>query len=303
MKSISRLVALGAVASGAGGVLLAVSAPTASASPSVSASNTLITSPQMVTVTAHVDPLNTAVLYFDGAQKAALTNPVHSGQTLSYTFNAGQLGNGTYPVEVREQTASLSPLTQTAWSSVTVRIPPPQPAGSSSGSSGSSGHSGAVSGGSAGGTGGGTAPAAGNGAGAAPAAIGYNGPSSGGTGFGSAYSRLDSLSGGSGLVLPNVAPQNGFQLPVKPQRQTRLADSPSRGSSLTAATWLIGVALGLIMLLTTLRTGAWARRRHHRKVLAAATAGARGDGGAVADGGAFADQRGRNPRGARRRPA
>lgn len=287
MKSFSRLVALAAVASGAGGALLAVSAPTASASPSVSASNTLITSPEVVTITAHVDPLNTAQLFFNGVQKAALTNAVHTGQTLSYQFNAGQLGNGTYPVEVREETASISPLTQTAWASVTVRIPPPQPATSSSGSSGpgaTSGHSGVVSGGSTGGTSGGTGSAAGNGGGsAAPAAIGYNGPSSGGTGFGSAYSRLDSLSGGSGLVLPDVAPQNGFQLPVKPPRQTRLADSPSRGSSLTAATWLIGLALGLIMLLTAFRTGTWAKRRHRRNALAHAAAGGSGDGAAVED--------------------
>ena len=69
MKTFSRLVALGAVVSGAGGVLVAVNAPAASASPSVSATNTLITSPESVTISAHVDPMNTAQLLFNGVRK------------------------------------------------------------------------------------------------------------------------------------------------------------------------------------------------------------------------------------------
>lgn len=278
MKTFSRLVTLGAVVSGAGGVLLAMSAPEASASPSVSATNTLITSPESVTISAHVDPLNTAQLLFNGVQVASVKNPVNFGQTLSYRVNAAQLGNGSYPVEEVEKTAGL--LKQTARTTITVRIPPAKPASSSSGSSGSSrsggsgpssAHSGAVSSGS-GGSSGGSGSAGGSGSGSAPAVIGYNGPGQGGTGFGSSYSRLDALSGGSSLVLPDVAPKNGFQLPVKPTRQARLASSPSRGTSLTAATWLIGAALALIMLLTAAHTGAWARRRR-RLNAATATAG------------------------------
>jgi hypothetical protein len=231
----------------------------------------MITSPEMVTITAHVDSLNTAQLLFAGSQVAALANPVQFGQTLSYTFNAAQMGNGTYRVEEVEQTVGLKSLVQTAWATITVAIPHSSAASSGSGSPGSSGgsggssspgaHSGAVSGGSggSGNRGGGGSPA-GNGSANAPAALGYSGPVSGGNGFGSTYSRLLALSGSSSLVLPDVAPQNGFQLP-KAAKETRLASSPSRASSLTAATWLVGVALALIMLLTAAHTSAWARKR------------------------------------------
>jgi hypothetical protein len=286
VKSFSRLVTLGAVASGAGGILLAVFAPTASASPSVSLSNTLISIPETVGISAHIDPLNTAVLYFNGSPVASLNSPVSIGKTLSYNFSSAGVGNGTYPVEVVEKTAGLSPLTQRAYGTVTVALHQAQSAagGSSSGSSGSgssASHSGAVSNGSAGGASGASGASSASGAGApslaasnaaAPAGIGYFPPGSGGTGFGSSYSRMDALAGSSSLVLPNVAQQGGFQLPIKPDKQANLADSPARGNSLTAATWLIGLALGFIMLLTALHTGRWARKRHQLST-AAATSG------------------------------
>jgi hypothetical protein len=283
VKTFSRLVAVGAVASGAGGMLLAVTAPVASASPKLSATNTLVTVPELVTISAYVDPLNTAVLYVNGVQVDSVNSPVQFGRSLKYSLNAAHLGNGTYPVEEVEKTAGL--LEQTARSTITVRIPQSSggssgsgSSGGSSGSGGSGAHSGAVSGSSSGGRSSsrsgsgssGLAGAAGNAD--APAVIGPSGPAFGGTGLGSSYSRLLALSGSSSLVLPNVAPQNGFQLPIKPTRQAKLASSPSRATSLTAASWLIGVALALIMLLTAAHTGAWARRRHRRPGLAGATA-------------------------------
>ena len=285
MKTLSRLVAVGAVVSGAGGVLLAVASTPAGAA-TISPGSVVITGPQMLTISAQRDVTDSAQLLVDGTVVDSAC-AVGCKTTLSYHVNSSSLGTGSHSVVLMEKAVGVLSAFRAAAETITVR--PAQAssaAGGSGGSGGSAGsggsggfsaHSGAVSGGPAGGSAGGSGSAGGNAA--APAALGYAGPGYGGTGFGSTYSRLDALSGSSALVLPDVAPQNGFQLPVKPSKQSRLAGSQSRATSLTAATWLIGLALALIMLLSAAHTGAWARRRRR---LSAAGAPA-GGGSAMAD--------------------
>ena len=287
MKTLSRLVALGAVASGAGGILLAVASTPAGAA-TISPGNLVITGPQMVTITAQRDLTDSAQLLVDGTVVDSAC-AVGCKTTLSDHVNSTSLGSGSHSVVLMEKAGGVLSAFKAAAETITVRLPQSSSAsggssgsgGSSSAGSSSSGGSGAQSGAVSGGSAGGAGSAGGNSVAAAPASMGYAGPGYGGNGFGSAYSRLDALSGSSALVLPDVAPQNGFKLPVNPPKHARLAGSQSRMSTLTAATWLIGLALGLIMVLTAAHTGAWARRRRRLTTAGAAAGGGSTTGDAV----------------------
>ncbi|MGE5290190.1 MAG: hypothetical protein ACM3ML_23990 [Micromonosporaceae bacterium] len=135
---------------------------------------------------------------------------------------------------------------------------------------------------------GGSGVGGGQGAGRRAGGSGYGTVAAGQAGgYGSAYARLQGLSGESpALVLPTVGPQSGFALPIS---RTKTAESRHVKAWL-AGVWYPAIAAILILLLIAAHFGAWTRRRRRARPPApapesgAASAASGGDRAVAADG-------------------